>query len=339
MNDKKPLLPWLEPGWSKLVNYINQDRIPQALLVTGLKGLGKHQLAEYYAQSLMCASPLSDTSYCGKCQSCTLFHAQTHPDFTVIEPEEIGKAIGIGAIRQLVSKLSLKPQFESHRLIIINPADSLNNAAANAFLKYLEEPTERTSLILISDKPYKLSATIRSRCQHLNIFVPEAIVVKPWLEQHGISENLDLLMNISQGSPLLARQYAETSVLKLRMDCFKQWSTLSSSQESFTVLAEQWYKLDIQETNLLMGWLISWVIDTMKLSYQQTPLRLYNFDLKSDLQELGHRLNLKDLYKYYDFLLLRQQSLESQLNKQLMFEEILIRWIELRNEDSIIYEF
>ena len=323
MNNIQQSYPWLQQSYSQLTNYIEQNRIPQALLIVGKKGLGKDQLAKAFAQSLLCSQAQNDSTFCGKCQSCTLFSAQTHPDYFYLQPEEQGKVIGIDVIRQLTVKLSLKPQFDTHRIIIINPADRLNNASANAFLKYLEEPTERTSIVLITESPFKLPATIKSRCQKIELAAPDRAVAKTWLQQQGVAEKCDLLLNLSQGSPLLAKQFSESSLLKYRAECFNQWCKLASSDESFVEIAEHWQKLDKETINLLLSWLVSWVMDMIKLRHQQQTNSVVNQDLITDLQELAKRLDLKALFKHYDLLLLSWQRFDTQLNKQLLFEEIL----------------
>jgi DNA polymerase-3 subunit delta' len=331
MNDIQRSLPWLQTSWTQLRNYISQNRLPQALLIIGNKGLGKRQLADVFAQTLLCTSPQTDAGACGKCQSCTLFNAQTHPDYIVIEPEEEGKVIGISVIRQLTSRLVLKPQFESHRVVIIDPADSLTNASANAFLKYLEEPTERTCLILITDKPATLPATITSRCQKLQLSEPDETAVKTWLKQQGILENIDLLCMLSQGAPFLAKRFADNSTVELRTECFNKWSKLSQSEESLISTAEEWQKLGKADIDLLLFWLTTWVMDIIKLKYKQEPIKIVNQDLIINLQEMADKLDLKGLYSYYDLLLLSRQRFGTQLNKQLMFEEILILWTKLNS--------
>lgn len=331
MNDILQSLPWLQHNWSQLAGYIAQDRVPQALLISGNKGLGKQPLAETYATALLCDLPQADGMACGQCQSCLLFKAETHPDYIVIEPEEPGKSIGIGVIRQLTAKLSLKPQFDNYRVVIINPADNLNAASANAFLKFLEEPTERTCLVLITEKPAKLPATIRSRCQKMQLSAPTDDVLVSWLQQQGIEKDTDILLHLSQGSPLLAKQLAESTLLQLRAECFSNWLKFTQAKLNFVELAEQWNKLEKAEIEFLLFWLISWVADMVKLGFGGQSVNLLNPDLASNLQELRQRLDLTNIYKYYDFLLLGHKRLDTQINKQLMFEEILIKWSELNN--------
>jgi DNA polymerase-3 subunit delta' len=100
--------PWLKHDWAQLNDYILQQRVPQALLIIGKQGLGKQQLANLFAASLLCNNPHSNGFNCGHCQSCLLLKAETHPDFIEIKPAETKKSISVDQIRNLVIKLSLK---------------------------------------------------------------------------------------------------------------------------------------------------------------------------------------------------------------------------------------
>ncbi len=332
MSDIEPSYPWLQASWSQLCQYIEQDRIPQALLLVGNSGIGKQVLASYFSQSVLCESPLSSDGYCGTCQRCLLFAAETHPDYLFIEPSEPNKAIGISVIRELTVTLSLKPQYEGYRMVVINHADQLSHASANAFLKYLEEPTERTCLILIADKPNKLPATIRSRCQM--VVIPRVVnhdVLLSWWEQHGILENQALLLKLSQGVPLLAKKFAKGHLLADRQLYFSQWLKLAQHEESYLLMAEKWSKLGAAELDLLLTWLISWAVDMIKLSATGQTSGVHNIDLLVGLKEAAVKLELKSIYQYYDLLLLSQKRLDVSLNKQLILEEVLIRWVLLNS--------
>lgn len=324
-------LPWQQHLWEHLCSYIAQKRIPQALLITGNKGLGKQQLANQFAVALFCATPQANGVACGLCSSCLLVNAETHPDFIQVQPEEPGKSITIGQIRSLITRLTLKPQFDTYRVVIINPADKMNNAAANAFLKCLEEPTERTLVILITEKPAKLPATIISRCQKLPVATPDKETVVDWLAETlkcNADTNKTLLSNVAlaQGAPLLALDYANDETLTLRNECFNAWTAIAKQLKSPVIVAEDWHKLPASP---LIFWMTSWIIDLIKCSYHTGIENLYNPDLNRQLQELSERLELKGLYKLYDLLLAGRQRLDTQINKQLLFEEILIQWHEL----------
>lgn len=329
------ILPWQQHLWEHLCSYSAQKRVPQALLITGNKGLGKQQLAYQFAVALLCATPKANGIACGLCSSCLLVNAETHPDFIQVQPEESDKSITIGQIRSLITQLTLKPQYETHRIVIINPADKMNNAAANAFLKCLEEPTERTLLILITDKPSKLPATIISRCQKLAVTTPDKDTVVNWLSETLQSkspkpslqkEDLHCHVSLAQGAPLLALDYVNEQTLTLRNECFKSWLAIAKRQKSPVIVAEDWHKLPAAP---LMFWMTSWSVDLIKCFYHAQVENLYNPDLSAQLQELSKRLELKGLYKLYDLLLLSRQRLDTQINRQLLFEEILIQWHEL----------
>ena len=323
------VLPWQQPNWAHLCDYRAQNRVPQALLISGNKGLGKQHLAQQFAFSLLCIKPQDNGLRCGHCERCLLLNAQTHPDFIGISPEEPGKTITIGQIRSLVTRLTLKPQFESWRVVIVSPADLMNKAAANAFLKCLEEPTERTVILLVTDKPAYLPATIMSRCQKLAVTRPDKAMIVTWLKQQNTEisqDNAMTLYGLAQGSPLLALDYARDGTLALRNDCFKAWMDIAKQRRHPVVIAEDWYKLP--ESSLLF-WITSWIIDMIKCRYPIKSDGLYNPDLIESLQELSSQLELKELYKLYDLMLVTRQRLNTQINKQTLFEEILIKWFEL----------
>jgi DNA polymerase III subunit delta' len=323
------VMPWQQQNWDHLCDYRMQNRVPQALLITGNIGLGKQHLAKQFAFSLLCAQPQDNGLNCGHCDSCLLLNAETHPDFIQLRPEEPGKPITIGQIRSLVTRLTLKPQFESYRVVIVSSADLMNNAAANAFLKCLEEPSERTVILLITDRPAHLPATIVSRCQKLAVAKPDKETVIAWLKQQNsemLQSDAAALYGLAQGSPLLALDYANDGALALRDDCFKGWVAIAKQRRHPAIIAEDWQK--IPESPLIF-WITSWIIDMIKCCYPIRADWLYNPDLKESLQELSQQVDLRELYKLYDLMLISRQRLNTQINKHTMFEEILIKWFEL----------
>ncbi len=318
------ILPWQASNWEMFRHYLEQRRIPQALLINGVKGLGKKTLTMQMAKSLLCPERLQTGLACGQCNSCILFKAQTHPDFLTVAPEEEGKIIGIDTIRQLIVKLALKPQFESYRVVLINPADSLNNAAANAFLKCLEEPNERTCMLLVSETRTKLPATILSRCQKMQLAIPGRQMGENWLAAQNVKD-AGLLLNLAQGAPLLAKAYADSDVLQLRQQCFSDWLNVARASANPVEIAEKWHK---QPVATIVSWLTAWVADMIKCLYHAESVTLHNPDLQTALRELAGGLNLKDMHRFYDALLQSQHKLDTQINKQLMFEELLILWLQ-----------
>ncbi|MCK5897659.1 MAG: DNA polymerase III subunit delta' [Methylococcales bacterium] len=324
------ILPWHKDQWQILNQYFQQNRIPQALMIKGTRGLGKQALAYQFAKALLCPHRSKTGESCQQCNSCKLFKAETHPDCLSLIPKDTGKIIGIDAVRTLIEKLSLKPQFEMMRVVLIYPADKLNNAAANAFLKCLEEPNERTCLILITENSAKLPATILSRCQKMTLIKPDTQSALNWLHEQQITDQTQTLLNLAQGAPLLAKTYFEEDTLSLRENCFMDWMALSNQQKNPIEIAEQWVKHPI---TTVLNWLISWVVDLIKCHYQAPIKQLSNPDYQPDFQDLVPRLDVKEIHHFYQYLLKRQQDQDTQINLQIMFEALFILWSQLTSKD------
>ncbi len=316
--------PWHVEYWQHLIAYVRQQRIPQALLINSIEGLGQEQLAMNFAQYLMCTHRQGEQS-CGQCTSCHLLSAKTHPDFILIEPEEEGKAIGIDVIRQLIKKLALKPQYSGYRVVIIHSAEAMNHNSANAFLKCLEEPPERTLFFLLAEQMQQLPATIRSRCQKMRLAAPEKTVALTWLQGQQQNADYALLLHLANGAPLKALRYAQDKIEAQRKLCFEDWKDIILRGLCPITVAEKWYK---HPTEDLLIWLMSWVEDLIKCAFYQESQFLINTDLDKTLRELIKHLDLKKLFGFYDLLLKDTMRIQTQLNKQLLFEEMLIIWAQ-----------
>jgi DNA polymerase-3 subunit delta' len=326
VNFNEALLPWHVSQWSYLQETIKQERIPQALLINGIMGLGKRQLAEQYATALLCEHRRPDLLACGNCHSCLLLKANTHPDFISIEPETEEKAIGIETIRNLLPKLALKPQFEGVRVVLIHSAEQMNTASSNAFLKCLEEPSERTVIVLICANYRRLPATILSRCQHLALSKPAPSLGVAWLSSQGVQVDQAQLLNLAQGAPLLALSYAQANLLTTRNQCFTDWLKIAQRQIHPVAVAEQWQKLPLTS---LLQWLISWVSDLIKSQHTHAEQYFDNQDLLKQLQMSSTKLEPKQLFALYDKVLEAQKLSHTTLNKQLLLEVILLHWYDL----------
>lgn len=323
------ILPWQLEQWQSCQHAMLLQRVPQALLIKGATGIGKLHFAQQLAAALLCEQRTAQGFACGECHSCTLFQADTHPDFISIQPEEPGKTIGIDAIRSVLLKLALKPQYPQYRVVLFPSAELLTTASANAFLKCLEEPSDRSVIMMVTALPERLPATIRSRCQQLQLHKPETAIALDWLQQHATAQP-QLLLDMARGAPLLALEYAKQNLIEVRAQCFDEWWQVATHKQNPSMVAERWQKLAAQE---LLDWVTSWVVDLIKCSYTQDLKLFYNSDLVSRLQELRKQLNLQKLFAYYTLLLAAKKKCHTTLNKQLQFEAILIEWSELNGTD------
>ncbi len=324
-------LPWQVAEWEHLMAYAQQDRMPHALLVYGQQGLGKQYLVQRFANFLLCSADDKKNAACGHCPSCLLMQAHTHPDFYFLAPIEPSEIISIEQIRTLLQGLSLTSHFNLYRIIIVNQAHTMNVNAANAFLKYLEEPVERTLIVLITDQYKRLPATIVSRCQKLPVMRPAHNQVLSWLQLQKSDATVDDIkacLSLANNAPYMALTYLSDDTLSLRNACYKEWLAVAKQRQHPVIVAEQWVKLT---KATLLAWMISWVIDMTKFYFTAQPLHLFNPDLNNSLQAFAKQLELKELIIFYDLLLISQQRMVTQINNQSIYEEILIAWFNLNS--------
>lgn len=145
---------------------LSQGRFPHALLFVGPDGIGKTTFARKLAQALLCERAAeSALDPCEQCPSCLQIEAGTHPDLLQVERPEDKHELPIKAIRELCLELGLKPMHGHRRVAIVDDADDLNDEAANAFLKTLEEPPPGSVLILVGTSSEVQLDTIISRCR------------------------------------------------------------------------------------------------------------------------------------------------------------------------------
>jgi DNA polymerase-3 subunit delta' len=149
-----------------LMRLCASGRHGHAYLFEGPAGVGKRQVASAFLARLACrgeATARGDA--CGVCPSCAALQRGTHPDLTTIARD--GSFIKIDQVREALKWLRFDPVQGRIKGILIEGADTLNEAAANALLKTLEEPPSATVFVLVTARPQTLLETIRSRCQVL----------------------------------------------------------------------------------------------------------------------------------------------------------------------------
>lgn len=225
---------WLLPVWQDLRS--RQGRLAHALLLTGPHGSGKRLFAEHFARSLLCQSPDEKGFACGHCPDCTWMASGNQPDFFSIVPaadeaeaEDAGEAgestkkekakstqIVIDQVRSLQAALEIGAGGHSGgwRVVIVDPAEAMNVAAANALLKALEEPSGNTLYLMLSNAPRRLLATIRSRCQVVTFPRPGKESAFAWLDAQGIQNKA--LLGFASSLPMAAREYASGPLAEAR---------------------------------------------------------------------------------------------------------------------------
>jgi len=154
-------------------------RLSHAYLFHGTQGTGKRMLARIFAQALLCTG---EEKPCGRCPHCLKFAHDAHPDFTVVQKPSDKNFILVDQIRTLREEIFIRPNEADHRVVLIENAEQMNPAAANALLKVLEEPPPYAVFLLTANNRDLLPETIASRCVCLEILEIPETQAERWLE-------------------------------------------------------------------------------------------------------------------------------------------------------------
>jgi DNA polymerase-3 subunit delta' len=313
-------LPWLRRYGQQMAAALAQGTLAHAWLLQGTQGIGKHLLAEHLAQLMLCAAPSQDQP-CGQCRSCQLIAAGTHPDKVVLEPEEAGKPIKIDAVRELVSQLQLTPQVAKRKMVLIDPAEAMNVNAANALLKTLEEPPGAAVLLLISHAPGRLLATIRSRCQKLQIASPAQDSLMTWLQQQTGKGADEVRAALLQNTAPLAAYAAITEEVGDTPSADALVNDLQRLHQGAVPVIEVAARWAGQEAR-------------QGLALWQ---RVLEQDLRARSSNSAHsfpHLSATDLFHMYDVLRDAQGWLAVPLQQALLWEDLFTRWQRLQAKSA-----
>ncbi|HET6632355.1 MAG TPA: DNA polymerase III subunit delta' [Rhodanobacteraceae bacterium] len=238
--------PWHEAAWTMLQRRLAGGSLPHALLLQGDAGLGKRAFADRLARACLCEQPLASGDACGHCRACALLEAGTHPDrvlvsFELNREKNLRSEIVVDQIRALSQRLAMASQFGGWQVALVDPADAMNGAAANALLKTLEEPSPQSLLILVADAPWRLPATIRSRCQRIVFHAPERAQALDWLREQGLDAAVAAEALTAAGdNPGAALAMAGNQGLPRRAEVLRDLTALRAGRADPWGVARQW---------------------------------------------------------------------------------------------------
>lgn len=324
--------PWQTQTWQTLM--AQQARLPHAILLTGEAGTGKLAFARHLAQALLCEAADQAQRPCEVCDACRWFAAGNHPDFRELAPssdDEDGEGaddtkakkkkseiIKIEQVRALANFVYLTSHRGGRKLVIVQPAEALNAASANALLKTLEEPPEGAVFILVSHAWRRLLPTILSRCRRLPMPMPAPDIAARWLAEQGLADAADHLAEAG-GAPLLALQRADAAQSAAR-DAFLTVLAQPAEMDVLKV-AEQLDKQKIEPERVL-SWLSRWVYDLARLelagSVRYYPARA------AQMAGLRAMIQPQRLMRYQDELSAAIRLAHHPLNARLVYERLLL---------------
>jgi DNA polymerase-3 subunit gamma/tau len=185
-----------------LSNSISQDRIHQAYLLAGTRGVGKTTIARILAKCLNCQSADGPvTNPCDECSACEEIKAGRHLEFLEIDA---ASRTGVDDMRELIENVQYKPSNGLYKIYLIDEVHMLSKASFNALLKTLEEPPEHVVFIFATTDPDRIPKTVLSRCLQLNLkIVPQNILQNHLLsivKDENVPNELDALGLIAESA-------------------------------------------------------------------------------------------------------------------------------------------
>ena len=330
---------------SALRHLLASGRMPGSLLFTGEEGIGKKLFALELAKALNCRHRVGVES-CDECSSCKRIANSTFPPFSspddnkermiwsehgdvaMVRPYK--QIIRVKPMRELEREANFRPFEGAARVFIVEDAEYMNDQAANALLKTLEEPPATTHLILTTTNPTALLATIRSRCQVIR-FAP---VAAEQLEKFLIEEkampagDAALLARTSQGSIGRAcasdlneyreRRASMLGVLKALTITGNRVQLLRSAEG----LGAARDRADYEES---LGVFETLIRDAWALRLGLPAETVVNSDLINDLREIAAELSSEKAASWLSAIEELRGTLEVNINKRIASDALVMR--------------
>ncbi|MFT3905109.1 MAG: hypothetical protein QM718_02220 [Steroidobacteraceae bacterium] len=314
-------LPWLAPLTERLQAARRLGRFPPALLIQDQPGAGGNWLADFAARTALCES---EQAPCGECRSCQRFASNQHPDLLRVGLEEDSRQIRIEQIRELTAGLVLTSHGHGVTVAILTPADAMNTHAANALLKTLEEPRAGVSLILVTQVPSRLPATIRSRCQKLVVRRPTLTEALAWLRQERGAGDWEAILEVLGPAPLAAAEQDPAAFTRLRRESWEALRDLRGPQPpAIPPLAERWAKAPDLPLRLLC--LENWL--TLLLdAHCGSRAAAAKLPTGAHLQGGASVINMASLFQHLERLHDIRRLQGTPVNMALALEQLLWQW-------------
>jgi DNA polymerase III subunit delta' len=325
---------WGQDGAVRILRQaLLRGRLAQAYLLAGPEGAGKRLTALTLAKAMNCLSPPEPGDCCEACPSCLKINSGNHADVVAVEPE--GDVIKIDRIRELQRQLRFRPLEGGRRACILDSADRMNETAANALLKTLEEPPADTHLFLVAARPHRLLPTIRSRCQWVKF--------RPLSLEH-LARILKAASSVSEEqarffASLAGGNAARALSLADRLDFQKRLAWLESFpglfQKSPAEIFETCGRLAREEEGLadLLDMWKFWVRDLLvcKAIPEGGKERFVHHDCLEEIRAQAGRFSFEQLQGFYRCLAESQQRLALKVNRQAALETMML---EMKNRGS-----
>jgi DNA polymerase III subunit delta' len=295
--------PWLGKEMAALGAAYEADRMPHALLIHEAPGAGGDWLASWIAKRVLQTD------------------RELHPDWISVRPSDESRQIRIEQVRELGQELALTSHQGGYKVGVVSPADVLNRFAANALLKTLEEPPQRTVLILVATQPSRLPATILSRCQRVRVSAPSRAEAVSWLESTRGKGDWNAVLDILGEAPMLAAESDFAAVVQIGADARRGLEETASGRSDPVSTAERWSR---EDPALRLRCFENWLTERIR---RQTGTKgfLTEVGAGTHLSRAETVLNIRELFELLDGVRELKSALETPINRGLALEHLLRR--------------
>jgi len=340
--------------YTLLTAFLRKGTVPHGLLFSGVEGVGKRVAAMTFAMACNCAEAEGEERWtlvsgpwsaegsrwavendgvlktvipCGICRSCKKIQSGNHPDISLTEPS--GPFIRIAQIREICHTLSMKPYEARTRVLIIADAHAMNPEAGNALLKMLEEPPERTVVILTASQISDLLPTIVSRCQHIRFIpIPRQRLEALLLEKQNVGpEDAAVIAAMADGSYSRACAMSSPSWRSRRKWLIDETGALASGDRAIRMgrMLAFTEKLSKNKDVLSdsMEVIKSWLRDLIISKYD--PGKIVNRDMAEQIREVSQNISVPSLLSKMEAVQSAEKKIRANANPRLTMEALMIR--------------
>ena len=322
-------------NWSDIIGHenkikqiremINANQFPNAVIFSGISGIGKRRIARTVAAALLCENK---DGPCGKCPSCRTFTANSNPDYYCLEPDrsKANPIIKIEQIREMQKEVILMPASSNCRMVIIDDAECMNNVSQNCLLKTIEEPQGFSKFILITSNLSRLLMTLRSRCMIIKFEHLKQYEIEQTLKTQDVNE-AEKVAIIANGSLGQAIDLAKNNGLKIREDSLNFLESVSKlSIEDIFIKGQELSAFPKEYFNQWTVNLQKFLRDILILGNGIENQYFYNVDLTDRLQSLKNNFVDNQIFSMIHETTEAQRRLKSNMTLQLLIETFLIRF-------------
>jgi len=319
------------PGNKRVKNILRKslarDRLPNSLLFSGPDGVGKKETASVIAKALNCLEKSTDA--CEICANCKDINKENFPDVRFIAP--IRDVLKIDQMRLLKEAAYLRPMMGKKRIFIIIDADKMNNEAENSLLKVLEEPPLFSFIILLTNSPYDILPTIKSRCQNINFSAISGEDIKKSLIEKGMErDKAKILSLLARGNLNKALSLDEEEIQAQRK---KAWLLFMSflDKKNMAGLLKKYSNLPRkvveEELGPLLEIISSFCRDLIVIKEGGDLCYLINQDYKTKMIDMEERIGLEQLLSYLNLLDDSFKGFEYNTNVRLIVSSLIVNFL------------